>query len=428
MGAEMGVVTSLFPSDAVTRGFLCAQGREDHWSELLPDPDAGFHRIIDLDLDGVEPNIALPHAPDNVKKVKEIESMAVDQVLIGSCTNSSYKDLMTVASLLKGEKVHPAVSFGVAVGSRQVLRMITANGVLTDIVDSGARLLEPACGFCAGYSQTPHHGAVSLRTNNRNFQGRCGTRDADVYLASPETAVASALTGRITDPRRLEKDYPLVDLPRHFHIDDSMFIQPTFTGAVLRGVNIGEPPENSRMPRDLNAVVAIKLGDDISTDHIIPAGSASWYRGNIQKSSRFVFENIAADFMKTCESAKARNLAAIIVAGKSYGQGSSREHAALCPMYLGVRAVIARSIERIHMANLINFGILPLLFKNSVDYHAIETGDELELADTYHALRRSGVAVTNKTKQKEIELCHQLTARQLEIVLCGGLLNYAAKG
>lgn len=426
MGAELGVTTSLFPSDEVTREFFHAQGREEQWTELLPDPDADYDHIINLDLGCIEPNIALPSSPDNVKKISELkEEIAVDQVLIGSCTNSSYKDLMRTAALLRGEKICPNVSLGVAVGSRQVLRMLAAAGALTDIIDSGARLLESACGFCAGYGQSPHSGAISVRTNNRNFQGRCGTKDAGVYLVSPETAVAIALTGKICDPRQLEKECPVIDLPRRFHIDDSMFIQPSYSREIFRGPNIGKPPKNEEMPKEFKGLVAIKLGDNITTDHIIPAGSTSRYRSNIQKSSRFVFKNIDADFPKICDMAQARNLDAIIVAGESYGQGSSREHAAMCPMYLGVRMVISKSIERIHMANLINFGIMPLMFKNSGDYDLLQPGDELEVLDAHSALRGFEFKVTNRTRQMDIDVCHHLTTRQMDIVLHGGLLNYA---
>ncbi len=426
MGAELGVTTSLFPSDGVTRDFFRAQGREDDWVEFLPDPGAGYERTVDLDLGSIEPNIALPHSPDNVKKIREVAGTAVDQVLIGSCTNSSYKDLMTVAALLKGRKINPDVSFGVLAGSRQVLRMITANGALTDIIDSGARILESACGFCVGYGQAPRSGGVSLRTNNRNFEGRSGTKDARVYLVSPAAAVAAALTGKITDPRDLGIDEPAVSLPEKFFVDESMFIQPSFSDEVARGPNIGLPPVNTSMPQHLDSIVAIKLGDKITTDHIIPAGPVSRYRSNIPKSSEFVFKNIDADFARTCEQIKGKGLASIIVAGLSYGQGSSREHAAACPMYLGVRAVLAKSIERIHMANLINFGIVPLMFRHGEDYDLIQAGDELEIPDTHQALCLSEFAVVNKTRGSEFVVFHNLTPRQVEIVLMGGLVNYAS--
>lgn len=427
MGAELGVTTSIFPSDEVTREFLRAQGRENDWVELQADPDAKYDAVIDLHLPSIEPNIALPHSPDNVKTIREVAGIPVDQVLIGSCTNSSYKDLMTVAVLLKGRKVHPDVSFGVVAGSRQVLRMITANGALTDIVDAGARILESACGFCVGYGQSPHSGAVSVRTNNRNFAGRSGTQDARVFLTSPESAVAAALTGKITDPRDLGVDLPCILQPDKFFIDDSMFVKPSFFGTVFRGPNTGTPPTNTPMPECLTAVVSIKLGDKITTDDIMPAGSVSRYRSNIRKSSEFVFKNIDPDFSRTCEDVKKQGSVAVIVAGLSYGQGSSREHAAVCPMYLGVRAVIARSIERIHTANLINFGIMPLTFRNGEDYDRIQYGDELEMAYIHDGLRCSEFIVKNRTRRNEFAVFHSLTPRQVDIILHGGLLNYAGK-
>ena len=425
MGAELGVTTSLFPSDQITRAFFRAQGREADWVEFQPDPDARYDHTIEMDLGGIEPNIALPHSPDKVKRIREVAGTPVDQVLIGSCTNSSFRDLMTAAAILKGKQIHRGVSFGVAPGTRQVLRMISANGALTGFVDAGARILEPACGFCVGNGQSPHSGAVSVRTNNRNFEGRCGTKDAQVYLVSPESAVAAALTGKITDPRDLGMDYPSVQQPERFFSDNSMFVAPTYTGEVFRGPNMGKPPCNSAMPHSLNAVVTIKLGDQITTDHIIPAGSVGRYRSNIQKSSEFVFKNIAPDFAKSCETVKASGRSSIIVAGVSYGQGSSREHAAICPMYLGVRAVIAKSIERIHMANLINFGIMPLIFKNAEDYERIQPEDELQITETHDQLRKPEMTVVNKTGQNMFAVCHSLTPRQVEIVLSGGLLNYA---
>jgi aconitate hydratase len=427
MGAELGVTTSVFPSDVVTRGFFRAQGRDADWAELHPDPGARYDRTIDLDLGGIEPNIALPHSPDKVKRIREVEGTAVDQVLIGSCTNSSYRDLMTVAAMLRGKKAKPGVSFGVAPGTRQVLRMISANGALTDIVDSGARVLEPVCGFCVGNGQSPHSGAVSVRGNNRNFEGRSGTKDAKVYLVSPESAVAAALTGKITDPRDLGMEYPNVTEPERFFTDADMFVAPTCTAEIFRGPGMGKPPSNTVMPEQLAAAVVIKLGDNVTTDHIIPAGSAGRFRSNIQKSSEFVFKNIDPEFARTCASVKARGLACVIVAGLSYGQGSSREHAAVCPMHLGVRAVIAKSIERIHLANLINFGIMPLIFKNPEDYDRIQAGDELEIADTANQFREPDVTVTNRTQETGFIVGHGLTPRQVEILLCGGLLNFVGK-
>jgi aconitate hydratase len=427
MGAELGVTTSIFPSDAVTRAFFKAQGRETDWAELRADPDAVYDRTIDLDLEAIEPNIALPHSPDNVRRVREVAGTPVDQVLIGSCTNSSFRDLMTVAAMLKGRKAHPAVSFGIAPGTRQVLRMISANGALTDIVDSGARVLEPVCGFCVGNGQSPHSGAVSVRGNNRNFEGRSGTKDANVYLVSSESAVAAALTGRITDPRDLGLDYPGIPQPERFFTDADMFVQPTGRAAVYRGPTMGPPPSNTPMPADLAAAVAIKLGDQVTTDHIIPAGSAGRFRSNIQKSSEFVFRNVDPGFPARCAALKGRGVSAIIVAGQSYGQGSSREHAAICPMVLGVRAVIAKSIERIHLANLVNFGIMPLIFKAPEDYDRIPAGDELAIADTAEQLRRPEITVVNRARGVTFTVAHTLTPRQVEIVLCGGRLNFVGK-
>jgi len=427
MGAELGVTTSLFASDDITLEFFRAQQRADEWVELLPDPNAHYDQTIDLDMSTIEPNIALPHSPDNVRKVQDIAGLPVDQVLIGSCTNASYKDLMTTAAILKARRIHPDVSFGVSAGSRQVLRMIATNGALTDIIDSGARILESACGFCAGYGQSPHAGAVSLRTNNRNFKGRSGTKDAEVYLVSPETAVAAALKGKITDPRELEISYPRIEQPKQYYIDDSIFVKPSFAGEVFHGPNIKPPPRNTRVPNCFKAVVTIKLGDKITTDHIIAAGSVSRYRSNIPKSSEFVFTNIEADFLPKCEEARARGLAAVIVAGKSYGQGSSREHAALCPMHLGVRAVIAKSIERIHMANLANFGIVPLMFKNDEDFEKIQSNDEFEIPNFKNVLQQSEFEVLNKTQKDRFSVFHSLTPRQTEILISGGLINYYLK-
>jgi aconitate hydratase len=427
MGAELGVTTSVFPSDAVTRAFFKAQGREADWAELRPDPGAAYDRTIDVELDAIEPNIALPHSPDNVRRIREVAGTPVDQVLIGSCTNSSYRDLMTVAAMLKGRKAHPRVSFGIAPGTRQVLRMITAEGALTPILDAGARVLEPVCGFCVGNGQSPRSGGVSVRSNNRNFEGRSGTRDAQVYLVSPESAVAAALTGRITDPRDLGMDYPSVPQPERFFTDADMFVTPTFSAAIFRGPAMGPPPSNTAMPAELAGTVAIKLGDKVTTDHIIPAGSAGRFRSNIAKSSDFVFRNVDPEFPARCAALKARGRSAVIVAGLSYGQGSSREHAAICPMALGVRAVMAKSIERIHMANLINFGIMPLIFKNAEDYEQLQPGDELHIPEIHDQLRQPEFNVLNPTRSTSFVVCHPLTPRQVEIVLSGGLLNYSGR-
>ncbi|MDR3565274.1 MAG: aconitate hydratase [Negativicutes bacterium] len=425
MGAELGVTTSVFPSDEVTRTFFAAQDREADWLEVLPDADSCYDEIIEIELDTIEPNVALPHSPENVCTVREAGGVKVQQVLIGSCTNSSYQDLMIVASMLKGKRVQPDISFGVVAGSRQVLRMIAENGALNTIIDSGARILESSCGFCAGYGQSPPSGSVSVRTNNRNFEGRSGTKDAKVCLVSPQVAVATALTGKLTDPRDLAMDQPRIVLPPRFHIDDSMVIRPAGDVEVFRGPNIGEPPRNTPMPADLRAGVTIKVGDKITTDHIIPTGPVSKYRSNIPMSSEFIFRDVDPQFVPRCKDNKKSGTGSVIVAGVSYGQGSSREHAALCPMYLGVRAVIAKSIERIHMANLVNFGIAPLIFKDEADYARIAVEDELVIADTAEALCQGTIMVRNLTRDYEFFVSHTLTPRQVAIVLSGGLLNYA---
>ena len=416
MGAELGITTSLFPSDGVTRRFFAAQGREADWRELLPDPSAAYDELIDIDLDTIEPNVALPHSPDNVCTVRKAGPIVAHQVLIGSCTNSSFRDLMVVATMLKGKRVHPDVSFGVVAGSRQVLRMITENGALGTIIDAGARLLESGCGFCAGYGQSPQSGGNSIRTNNRNFEGRSGTKDAKVYLVSPETAAATALTGRLTDPRDLSIVYPDIPLPARFYINDALLVRPTYGGVVFRGPNISEPPRTAPLPLDLRAGVAIKVGDQITTDHIIATGSVSRYRSNIPKSSEFLFQRVDPLFVQRCKENGARETASVIVAGVSYGQGSSREHAALCPAYLGVRAVIAKSIERIHAANLVNFGILPLTFTDQRDYEDIEVGDELLIADTRSLLNQTVITVKNRTRGPEFTVSHSLTPRQIAII------------
>jgi len=428
MGAELGVTTSIFPSDEVTRAFFKAQQREGDWTEVKPDHDARYDRVIDIDLGSIEPNAAMPHSPDNVCKIREIAGLTVNQVLIGSCTNSSYRDLMIVAGLLKGKKAHPDVNFGVVAGTRQVLRMIAENGALNDIIDSGARILESTCGFCVGYGQSPESGAVSVRTNNRNFEGRSGTKDAKVYLVSPQAAVAAALTGKLTDPRDLGCEHPGVEQPKTFYVDDGLIIQPNNGEIeVFRGPNIGAPPNNTEMPPTLRAGVTIKLGDKITTDHIIPAGSVSRYRSNIPRSSEFTFRDVDPLFVAKCKENQAAGRASVIVARASYGQGSSREHAALCPMYLGVRAVLAQSIERIHAANLINFGIMPLLFNQAEDYDQIMDGDVLEITDTAAALQQRFFTVHNSTRDQRFLVTHSLTPRQAQIILCGGLLNFTTR-
>ena len=428
MGAELGVTTSVFPIDDITRSFLKAQKRESDWVALSADPDAGYDRVVDLDLGSIEPLVAKPHSPDNVATVKEVAGVRVDQVMVGSCTNSSYRDLMLVASMLKGKKISPEVSFGVAPGSRQVLEMIAGNGALSDIIASGARILESTCGFCIGAGQAPKTDAVSIRTSNRNFEGRSGTRSAKVYLASPETAVAAALTGVITDPRDLGLSYPGITIPTEFRIDDSMILPPSKDPGsitVYRGPNIGDPPKGEPLPQTIQGVVAIKVGDKITTDHIMPAGPRLKYRSNIPKYAEFVFEGVDPGFSKKALENKKAGVHNIIVAGASYGQGSSREHAAICPMFLGVKAVIAKSFERIHAANLVNFGILPLTFASDADYDSVNNGDRIEIADVRKALETGKtLLLAGKTSGKTIALKYSFSARQRDILLAGGMLNY----
>jgi aconitate hydratase len=431
MGAECGVTTSVFPSDEITREFLKAQGREKDWIEIKADDDAKYDKIVEINLSELEPLAATPHSPGNIKKVKDLEGIEVDQVCIGSCTNSSYTDLMKVAYILKGKKAQPNVSFVVAPGSKQVLENITKDGGLAYLLSAGARLAESACGFCIGNSQSPKTGAISLRTSNRNFEGRSGTKDAQVYLVSHETAAAAVITGKITDPRNLEKigiKYPMIKMPKKFYIDDSMFIYPPRDSEkvkIIRGPNIGEPPVNKQLPDVISGEVTIKVGDLITTDHIIPAGARMKYRSNVPKYSEFLFEVVDNKFYERAKKVKDAGLHNIIVAGLSYGQGSSREHAALCPMYMGVKTVIAKSMERIHKANLINFGILPLTFLDENDYKNVDQGDKLEIPDTRKTLlgTTNKLKVLNKTKNKEFEAVFDLSERDKKIILAGGTLN-----
>jgi aconitate hydratase len=431
MGAEMGVTTSIFPSDEETQKFLKAQGREADWVELKSDNDAEYDKVVDFDLSELEPLAAAPHSPGNVVRVSDIKDMKVDQVMLGSCTNSSFKEIATVAKIMKGKKVHPDVSFGVAPGSRQVLQMAARDGYLGDLLDSGARLLEATCGFCIGNSQSPKTTGVSLRTSNRNFEGRSGTQDAQVYLVSPEVAAVAAITGKMTDPRKAGIEYPTVSMPTKFLTDDSMFIFPKDTESnieIVRGPNIGTPPVNDKMPDNIRGNIGIKVGDKITTDHIMPAGARLKYRSNVPKYSEYVFEQIDPTFPKRAMEAKKNGLHTVVVAGESYGQGSSREHAALCPMYLGVKAIIAKSVERIHAANLVNFGIISLSFKNMADYDKIEQGDEIEIPEIKKKLQNNEpVILLDKTKNLKIELEYNLSQRQKDILYEGGLLSYTVK-
>ena len=428
MGAECGVTTSVFPSDEITKQFLKTQGRETDWVEVKVDVDAAYDRVVDIDLSELVPLAAVPHSPGNIKTVKELSGTAVNQVCVGSCTNSSYKDLMTVAKILKDKKAHPSVSFVVSPGSKQVLENLAREGALADLLSTGARITEPVCGFCIGNSQSPQNDAVSIRTSNRNFFGRSGTKTADIYLTSPETAAAAVITGKISDPRDLGMDYPSVEMPKQFYTDDSMIILPSETPEqveVFRGPNIAELPANPPMPAHISGVVTIKVGDKITTDHIIPAGARMKYRSNVPKYSEFVFEIVDETFSKRSAEIRDAGKHNIIVTGLSYGQGSSREHAALCPMFLGVKAVIAKSFERIHSANLINFGIVPLTFKTESDYDMIDSGDELQIPNIREAIvNNEPLIVKNLTKKKDFEVNYELSERQRNIILAGGMLSY----
>lgn len=431
MGAECGVTTSVFPSDDVTKRFLEAQGRAEAWREIVADPDAKYERIEKIDVSAIEPLAAAPHSPGNIVTVQSLAGTKVNQILIGSCTNSSYRDLKTVAKILEGKKVHADVSLGIAPGSRQVLTMLAQEGLLEVLLSAGARLLENACGFCIGNSMSPGTNGISLRTSNRNFEGRSGTKTGKVYLVSPETAALAAVYGRVVDGRTIEGlQFPKVRQPKAFTIDDSMFLKPPADAAalkVVRGPNIGAVPKNDPLPAALSGVATIKVGDKITTDHIMPAGQRLKFRSNVEAYSKYVFENTDAQFAERAAKNRDAKVHNIIVAGDSYGQGSSREHAALCPMFLGVKAVVAKSFERIHEANLINFGIVPLVFVRKADYDLIEQGDKLSIANLKEAISGDGKAVLrNETKNADIQVRAFLSDRQKAIVLAGGLLNVVA--
>ena len=427
MGAELGATTSIFPSDETTLAFLKAQDRADVWSELKADDDAVYDEQIDIDLLQLVPLAACPHSPDNVKSVNEIGKLKIDQVCIGSCTNSSYVDMMKVAHILKGKTVDPSVSLAIAPGSKQVLNMIAENGALADMIAAGARILESACGPCIGMGQSPNSKGVSLRTFNRNFEGRSGTKDGQIYLVSPEMAAVSALTGYLTDPRTLG-DMPEFKLPEHFKINDNMVVPPADEAdmdsvEVLRGPNIKPFPQTSPLDDSIDCQVSLKVGDNITTDHIMPAGAKILpLRSNIPAISQHCFTVCDEDFPR-----RAKNMGkSIIVGGSNYGQGSSREHAALAPLYLGIKAVLVKSFARIHRANLINAGILPLTFVNEVDYDKINQGDEIVLADVRADVEAdmSKLTVVNKTTGVEIPVLCELTGRTKDIILAGGLLDY----
>ncbi|OGV35042.1 MAG: aconitate hydratase [Lentisphaerae bacterium GWF2_45_14] len=435
MGAELGVTTSIFPSDERTRDFLEAQGRGNVWKELKADHAAVYDKVIELDLSTIEPKAACPSSPDNIKTIKELSGIKVDQVIIGSCTNSSWRDLMTVAAILKGKTVHENVSLSIAPGSRQVLEMLAENGALNDIIGSGARILESGCGPCIGQGQSPADDAVTLRTFNRNFAGRTGTKGDKAYLVSPETAAAAALTGKISDPRELHVNFHHITEPDKFLVDDSMIIAPAEEPSsvrIIRKPTIGEPPMSKALPDKIDGIVLLKVGDKITTDHIMPAGIHLKLRSNIPAYSKVVFECFNEEgkptFADYAASVRDSGRHGIIVGRDSYGQGSSREHAAICPMYLGVKAVIAFAIERIHSANLINFGIIPLLFENQMDYDLIDTEDSLTIENVRGQLApgkdmKAVILKKNGTKH-EINLINRLSDEDIKIILDGGRLNY----
>ncbi len=427
MGAELGATTSIFPSDEVTKGFLKAQGREEVWTPLAADPDAVYDETIEIDLSKLVPLAACPHMPDNVKTVEEIGNIKIDQVCIGSCTNSSLLDMMKVAHILKGKTIHPDVSLAIAPGSKQVLNMLAQNGLLSIMIDAGARILESACGPCIGMGQSPNSKGISLRTFNRNFEGRSGTKDGQIYLVSPEMAAISAVTGVLTDPRTIG-DMPEFKLPEKFVINDNMITLPSDEKdmdkvEILRGPNIKPYPETAPLVENINCKVSLKVGDNITTDHIMPAGAKILpLRSNIPAISQHCFTVCDEDFPR-----RAKNLGqSIIVGGVNYGQGSSREHAALAPLYLGIKAVLVKSFARIHRANLINAGILPLTFVNEADYDKINQGDEIELTNVRADISadKTQLIVKDKTTGAEIPVLCELTGRTKDIILAGGLLDY----
>ena len=425
MGTELGATTSIFPSDEITRQFLEAEGRGDVYVPLESDPDAEYDRIIDIDLSTLEPMLACPHSPDNIKTARSLSDKKVNQVCIGSCTNSSLRDMLRVAAILKGKKIADSVSLSISPGSKQVLTMLADCGALSDMIAAGARILECACGPCIGMGFSPESEGVSLRTFNRNFEGRSGTRDASVYLVSPELAAASALTGYITDPRDLG-EYPEIEMPEAFKINDSAIILPADEEEakdleVLRGPNIKPFPQTAPLEDTINAKLTLKVGDNITTDHIMPAGAKILpYRSNIPFLSKFCFGVCDESFPERAKAAGSN----IVLGGTNYGQGSSREHAALVPLYLGVKAVVAKSFARIHAANLINAGILPLTLENPDDYDALAQGDELELSNVFEALEKGRMTLTDKTNGKVCTLVCELSERQIGILRAGGLLPY----
>ncbi len=426
MGAELGATTSVFPSDEITREFLKAQGREEDYIELSADEDAVYDEEIVIDLSSLKPMAACPHMPDRVKTVEEIGEITVDQVCIGSCTNSSYVDMMKVAAILKGKKVAPNVSLAIAPGSMQVLHMLATNGALADMIAAGARILESACGPCIGMGQSPNSKGVSLRTSNRNFEGRSGTADAGIYLVSPEVAAASAITGVFTDPRKLG-EAPVIEMPEKFDINDSMVLLPATEEEaadveVKYGPNIKPFPVGEALGEKIEAKAILKVGDNITTDHIMPAGAKILpYRSNIPFLSNFCFRQCDENFAENCK----KEGKGIIIGGANYGQGSSREHAALVPLYLGIKSVVAKSFARIHMANLINAGIVPFTFANADDYDRIDQGDELVIENIKDSIQNKlDIVLKNTTKNESYPLAYEFSERQTDMILAGGLLNY----
>ena len=424
MGTELGATTTIFPSDEITKDFLKRQNREEDWVEFVADDNAQYDEELTINLSELEPLIAMPHSPDNVKKVKELKGTKVDQVCIGSCTNSSYADMMLCAETLKDKKINKNTSLTISPGSRQVFSMLASSGKLFNIINAGARILECACGPCIGMGQAPKTKAVSLRTFNRNFEGRSGTKDAQVYLCSPEVALAAALTGEITDPTILFDAKPEISLPDNFYINDEHFQKPSNEGEIVRGPNIKPLPKFEPMPNSISADVVLKVGDNISTDHILPAGAKILpLRSNLPAISEHTFGAVDKDFVKRAKSVKN----GVIVGAENYGQGSSREHAALAPRYLGIKFVIAKSFARIHLANLINFGIVPLIFDDANDYAFIELADKIEFGDIKNIIKENKDLII-KVKDKNIKLNYTFTDRQKEILFAGGLLNWIKEG
>lgn len=427
MGAELGATTSIFPSDEQTLRYLAAQGRGSSWVPLAPDPDAVYDELLEIDLDRLEPMVARPSSPDNVCPVSEVEGTKISQVCVGSCTNSSFRDLMTVATMLKGKTVHPDISFTVTPGSKQVYTMIAANGALADLIASGGRILESACGPCIGMGQAPASGTASLRSFNRNFEGRSGAPNDKVYLSSPEVCAASALAGEIVHPRRIGQPVS-ISLPEQFILDDNLIVPPSphpEQVEILRGPNIKPVPIRGELPSTIEGEVLLKMGDNITTDHILPAGSKILpLRSNIPAISEYAFSRVDPEFAKRAKEKGG----GFVIGGSNYGQGSSREHAALAPMYLGLKGAIVRSFARIHRANLINFGILPLIFVDGQDYDSIDQGDALRIEQLAQQIRGGRqIVVTNTTKGTNFMVRHDLTVREVDIVLAGGMLNYTIK-